>query len=135
VGESREAEIRVYEQPKMEPRVLQSARLGHWMSLREPPEVKRLKALSFFLPFFFFLGIYFIYISNAIPKVPPHAPPSPTPPTTHSHFLSLAFPCKEAYKLCMTNGPLSTDGRLGHLLIHMQLETGALRGVGWWETG
>jgi hypothetical protein len=45
--------------------------------------------------FFFFqflVGIFFIYISNAIPKVPytlPHPPPLPT----HSHFLALAFPC------------------------------------------
>ena len=25
---------------------------------------------------------------------------------THSYFLALAFPCTEAYKVCMTNGPL-----------------------------
>ena len=49
-----------------------------------------------------------------------------TPLTTHSHFLALAFPCTEEYKVCMTNGPLfSTDGQLGNLLIHMQLETWA----------
>jgi hypothetical protein len=67
------------------------------------------------------LGIYFIYISNAIPKVPHKAPPP-----THFHFLALAFSCTEAYKVCTTNGPLSTDGRLGHLLTYMQLETRAL---------
>ena len=39
------------------------------------------------------------------PKSPPH-PPTPTPPPTHSHFLALAFPCIEAYKVCTTNGPL-----------------------------
>jgi hypothetical protein len=33
------------------------------------------------------------------PKSPPHAP-LPTPPPTHSHFLALAFPCSEAYKVC-----------------------------------
>ena len=27
-------------------------------------------------------------------------------PPTHSHFLALAFPCTEAYKVCTTNGPL-----------------------------
>jgi hypothetical protein len=30
----------------------------------------------------------------------------PTPPPTHSHFLALAFPCTETYKVCTTNGPL-----------------------------
>jgi exonuclease III len=39
------------------------------------------------------------------PKSPPHIPP-PTSPPTHSHFLALAFPCTEAYKVCKTNGTL-----------------------------
>jgi hypothetical protein len=51
------------------------------------------------------LGIFFIYISNAIPKAPPYPPP-PTPLPTHSHFLALVFPCTEAYKVCKTKGPL-----------------------------
>jgi hypothetical protein len=51
----------------------------------------------------FLLGIFFIYISNAIPKVP-HTLPPPTPLPTHSHFLALAFPCTEAYKVCKTKG-------------------------------
>jgi hypothetical protein len=38
----------------------------------------------------FLLGIFFIYISNAIPKVP-HTLPPPLP--SHSHFLALVFPC------------------------------------------
>ena len=54
--------------------------------------------------FNFLLGIFFIYISNAIPKVPHVLPPNLLP--THSHFLALAFPCTEAYKVCKTNGPL-----------------------------
>jgi hypothetical protein len=54
--------------------------------------------------YLFLLGIFFIYISNAIPKVPHILPPTPLP--THSHFLALAFPCTEAYKVCKTNGPL-----------------------------
>jgi hypothetical protein len=57
--------------------------------------------LNFFLNFL--LGIFLIYISNAIPKVP-HTPPTPLP--THSHFLALGFPCTGAYKVCKSNGPL-----------------------------
>ena len=53
---------------------------------------------------FFYLGIFFIYISNAIPNVLHTLPHTPLP--THSHFLALAFPCTEAYKVCKTNGPL-----------------------------
>jgi hypothetical protein len=52
----------------------------------------------------FQLDIFFIYISNAIPKVPHTL--TPTPLLTHSHFLALAFPCAEAYKVCNTNEPL-----------------------------
>ena len=76
---------------------------------------------------FLLLGIFLIYISNAIPEVPHTLPPYPLP--THSHFLALAFPCIGAYKVCNSNGPLSSDGQLGHLLIHMQLESSAL---GYW---
>jgi hypothetical protein len=52
----------------------------------------------------FLLGIFLIYISNAIPKVPHTLPTTPLP--THSHFLALAFPCTGAYKVCKSNGPL-----------------------------
>jgi hypothetical protein len=52
----------------------------------------------------FLLGIFLIYISNAIPKVPHTLPPTPLP--THSHFLALAFPCTGAYKVCKSNRPL-----------------------------
>jgi hypothetical protein len=54
----------------------------------------------------FLLGIFFIYISNAIPKVPCMLPLAPAPLPTHSHFLALAFPCTGAYKVCKTKGPL-----------------------------
>jgi hypothetical protein len=38
--------------------------------------------LSFFLIYLFLLGIFLVYISNAIPKVPhTHSPPIPYPPT------------------------------------------------------
>ena len=46
--------------------------------------------------------------------------PSPQPAPQPTHFLVLAFPCTGAYILCKT-----IDGILGHLLLHMQLETQA----------
>jgi hypothetical protein len=55
--------------------------------------------------FNFLLDIFFIYISNAIPKVP-YISPCPAPLPTYSHFLALAFPCIGAYKVCKTKGPL-----------------------------
>jgi hypothetical protein len=58
---------------------------------------------SFLLLFLFLLGIFFIHISNAIPKVPNTPPATPLP--THSHYLALAFSCTEAHKVCKTNGP------------------------------
>jgi hypothetical protein len=67
------------------------------------PESVSLNSMIFFS--YFLLGIYFIYICNTIPKVPPPTPP-PTPLPTHSHFLALVFPCTEAYKVCTTKGPL-----------------------------
>jgi hypothetical protein len=58
----------------------------------------------------FSLGIFLIYISIAILKVPYTFPPPPPPPATplptHSHFLALTFPCTGAYKVCKTKGPL-----------------------------
>jgi hypothetical protein len=59
------------------------------------------------LEVFFFYFIYFFiryllhFHFQCYTKSPPHAPPP-----THSHFLALVFPCTEAYKLCITNGPL-----------------------------
>jgi hypothetical protein len=58
-----------------------------------------------FLFFNFLLGVFLIYISNAIPKVP-HTHPTPTLLPTHSPFLALAFPCTGVYKVCKSNGPL-----------------------------
>ena len=56
--------------------------------------------------------------------------PSPRPAFlhTHSHFLALVFPYTGPYKVCKTKGPLLVQ--LGHLLLHMQLETQALGGTG-----
>jgi hypothetical protein len=56
-----------------------------------------------FFPFFK-LGIFLVYIFNAIPKVPHTHPLNPLP--THSPFLALAFPCTRAYKVCKSSGPL-----------------------------
>jgi hypothetical protein len=53
----------------------------------------------------FLLNIFFIYISNAIPKVP-YTLSHPSPLCTHSHFLALVFPCTGAYKVCKTKRPL-----------------------------
>jgi hypothetical protein len=64
-------------------------------------------SFSFFFfkgTFFFKLGIFLVYIFNAIPKVPHTHLPNPLP--THSPFLALAFPCTGAYKVCKSNGPL-----------------------------
>jgi hypothetical protein len=52
-----------------------------------------LKRTQFFYFYYFLLDIFFIYISNTIPKVPyilPHPAPQPT------HFLALAFLCTRA---------------------------------------
>jgi hypothetical protein len=58
------------------------------------------------------------------PSLPPHSPTHPFP------FLALVFPCTGAYKVCLSQwASLSSDGRLGHLLIHMQLES---RAPGYW---
>jgi hypothetical protein len=40
--------------------------------------------------------------------------------------LALVFPCTGAYKVSKTKASLPNDGQLGHLLLHMQLETRAL---------
>jgi hypothetical protein len=53
----------------------------------------------------FLLDIFFIYISDAIPKFP-YTLPWPASLPTHSHFLALAFHCTGAYKVCNTKGPL-----------------------------
>jgi hypothetical protein len=54
----------------------------------------------------FFLIRYFLHLHfQCYPRSPPY-PPLPTPLPTHSHFLALAFPCTEAYRVCKTRGPL-----------------------------
>jgi hypothetical protein len=53
------------------------------------------KSYTFLIRYLFHLHF------QCYPKSPPHAPPP-----THSHFLALAFPCTEAYKVFTNNGPL-----------------------------
>jgi hypothetical protein len=57
----------------------------------------------FFSSCFTFFIMYFLYLHF---KCYPKSPPPLTPLPTHSHFLALAFPCTEAYKVCKTKGPL-----------------------------
>jgi hypothetical protein len=47
--------------------------------------------LTVYLFIYFLLDIFFIYISNAIPKVPYTLPPPCSP--THAFLLAMAFPC------------------------------------------
>jgi hypothetical protein len=58
----------------------------------------------------FFLIRYFLHLHfKCYPKSPPY-PLTLLP--THSHFLALAFPCTETYKVCKTKGslfPMMTD--------------------------
>ena len=80
------------------------------------------------IPFFFELGIFLIYISNAIPKVPhtlpPHCPTHPFPLFDPGVPLYWGI-----YSLRVQWASLSSDGLPGHLLIHMQLES---RAPGYW---
>jgi hypothetical protein len=83
---------------------------------------------TFFFLKYFLLHIFLNYISNAIPKVP-HTLPSTSLPT-HSHFFGPGVPLYWGiYSLRVQWASLSSDGQLGHLLIHMQLES---RAPGYW---
>jgi hypothetical protein len=68
------------------------------------PSIGVFLSLLFFFSFSF-LNQVFSSFTFPIPKVPYTVPP-PTPLTTYSHFLALAFPCTEAYKIFETNRPL-----------------------------
>jgi hypothetical protein len=58
---------------------------------------------------YIYIYIYYVFSSITFPMLSQKSPtPSPTTPLpTHSHFLALAFPCTGAYKVCLSNGPLS----------------------------
>ena len=75
--------------------------------------------------FNFLLDIFFIYISDAIPKVPYTLPPTPallpyppTPTSWHWHTPVLGH-----ILFAKPRDSPPNDGQLGHLLLHMQLET------------
>ena len=53
-----------------------------------------------------FKNIFIRYFLHLHFKYYPESSLYPPPLPTHSHFLALAFPCTEAYKVCKTNGPL-----------------------------
>ena len=86
-----------------------------------------------FFKFFFQLGIYFIYISNAIPKVPhtlPHSFPYPPTPTSwpwqspvlgHIKFavpMGLSFHCWLTRPTSDTYAARDTSSR-GYWLVHI----------------
>jgi hypothetical protein len=80
----------------------------------------------FFLFFIIFIRCFLHLHFKCYPKSPLYPPPRPAPIPTHSHLLALAFPCTGAYSLLDQGASLPNDGRLGHLLLHMQLETPVL---------
>jgi hypothetical protein len=81
----------------------------------------------------FFLNLFFITYFPQLHfqcylKSPPYSSPTPLP--THSHFFGPGVPLYWGiYSLRVQWVSLSSDGRLGHLLIHMQLES---RAPGYW---
>jgi hypothetical protein len=97
---------------------------------RKLDNIKMGRCLPLDILFFliFLLHIFLNYISNAISKVPHTLPPTSLP--THSQFFGPGVPLYWGiYSLCVQWASLSSDGRLGHLLIHMQLES---RARGYW---
>jgi hypothetical protein len=76
--------------------------------------------------YLFLLAIFFVYISNAILKehiLSTHHAPQ----LTHSNFWSWHFPILGHIIVTRPRTYPPNDGLLGHLLLHMQLETWALR--------
>jgi hypothetical protein len=72
----------------------------------------------------FLLDIFPFYISNAIPKVPyPHPTLLPNPPITASWPWHSPIPGHIIF--ARPRASALNDGRLGHLLLHVQLETQA----------
>jgi hypothetical protein len=76
------------------------------LSLTVVPVTYKVELFFFFDCSTFFLIRYFFHLHfQWYLKSPPH-PPTSTPPPTHSYLLALVFPCTEADKVCLTNGPL-----------------------------
>jgi hypothetical protein len=70
----------------------------------------------FFLIIRCFLHLTFQMLSQRSPIPSLYLAPIPI----HSHFLALAFPCTRAFKVWAS---LPNDGWIGHLLLHMLLDT------------
>jgi hypothetical protein len=66
---------------------------------------------------YFLLDIFFIYVSNAIPKV--SYTPHPASLPTHSHFLAWHSPVLGHIIVTSPRASPPTDGLLGHPLLHM----------------
>ena len=88
----------------------------------------------FFILFYFLIYFYYIFSSITFPMLSQKSP-IPSPPLPYPlipiffffFFLALAFPCTGTYTVCVSNGPLfPVMAGLGHLLIHMQIESRAL---------
>jgi hypothetical protein len=73
--------------------------------------------------FLFLLDIFFFYISNAIPKVPYTSPPALLPNLPTPTCWPWNSPVLGHMIFTRPRASPPIDGRLGHLLIHMQLET------------
>jgi hypothetical protein len=99
-------------------------------SLRHVHKAELVQVVISRLFFFFLLRIFLNYISNAIPKVP-HTLPPPLPyPLIPIFFFGPGITLYWGiYSLHVQWASLSSDGRLGHLLIHLQLES---RALGYW---
>jgi hypothetical protein len=74
------------------------------------------------------LDIFFIYILNVISfprfpsKIPYPLPPPPAPQPTHFHFWPWHSPILGHRTFTVPRASFSIDDRLGHPLLHMQLE-------------
>jgi hypothetical protein len=73
------------------------------------------KTIHFFIRYFLYLHF------KCYPESSLYPPPALLQLPTHSHFLALGH-----IKLQDQGASLPSDGQQGHLLLHMQLETGAL---------
>ena len=101
--------------------------LGWFLEISKLDQRESILIGSHMFIFFFFqflLGIFFLYISNAIPKVP-HT--LPYPPTTTSW--PWCSPVLGHIKFARPRDLSSQWCCLGHLLIHMQLKS---RAPGYW---
>jgi hypothetical protein len=80
-----------------------------------------------FLFYFFglnhFLLDIFSFTIQMLSSKPTITSPLPAPQPTHSHFLALAFPCTGDIIFARPRASPPNDGRLVHLLLHMQVET------------